>query len=288
MILGAGFGTRLRPLTDRVPKPLLPVGDRPAYGHVARVLREMGLGPIVMNAHHLADAFNTVEPGVTVVRESRILGTAGGVRNAAPALGPGEVLVWNGDIFAHPDLPRLLAMHRQGGNAVTLLCAARPDPEGTVGVGAQDQVVRLRNEHFGQQARSGDFMGIQVLSPAAREMLPQEGCLIGDLVMPLLRQGERVGVVWHEGPWRDIGSPAALLQANLEWLSHQHKRYFVASHAQVQASADLDQAVVCEGAYVTGTGLLRRCLVLPGASVCAPASDCIVMDDGTKLRVSVG
>src|SRR4249920_3166042 len=95
MILAAGLGTRLRPLTDILPKPLVPVGDRPMLAHVVERVRAAGCGPIVVNAHHHADAVARAcsDLGATISREDEdLLGTAGGLARARALLGTGDVL----------------------------------------------------------------------------------------------------------------------------------------------------------------------------------------------------
>lgn len=153
MILAAGLGTRLRPLTDELPKPLVPLGDRPAIAHIAARLAAAGIARAVVNTHHLAEAFTrerlaALPIEAVVLHEPVVLGTAGGVANAAGALGSGDVLVWNGDILADLDAAALLAAHAAGGAIATLAVAPRPAGEGTVGVDAAGGVVRLRGERF--------------------------------------------------------------------------------------------------------------------------------------------
>src|SRR5580692_7963755 len=138
MILGAGLGTRLRPLTDELPKPLVPVGDGPAVAEIAARLAAAGLREAVLNAHHLAEAFTPARLAgiplrVEVICEAEILGTAGGVANAAPLLAEGEVVVWNGDILAGVDVAALLEAHAALGAEATLCVAPRAAGEGTVG-----------------------------------------------------------------------------------------------------------------------------------------------------------
>src|SRR5262245_51290867 len=99
MILGAGLGKRLRPLTDELPKPLVPVGDRPIVAHVLERLRAGGIERAVLNTHHLPERFESVLGALPLpldlVHEPELYGTAGGVANAAPLLGPGTIVVWN-------------------------------------------------------------------------------------------------------------------------------------------------------------------------------------------------
>src|SRR5262249_9883692 len=91
LVLSAGFGTRLRPLTDELPKPLMPVGDRPMLAHVVEALARGGVSDVVVNTHHRAEDFASPIArfglGLQVIHEPEILGTAGGLANAAGALG---------------------------------------------------------------------------------------------------------------------------------------------------------------------------------------------------------
>jgi mannose-1-phosphate guanylyltransferase len=101
-VLCAGLGTRLRPLTDELPKPLVPVGDRSILEHALARLSRAGFAQVVINVHHLAELFGRAIHGsgtrVRVVVEPDIKGTAGGVAGARAHLHSDPVLVWNGDI----------------------------------------------------------------------------------------------------------------------------------------------------------------------------------------------
>lgn len=289
MVLCAGFGTRLRPLTDLVPKPMLPVGDRAVCLHAIGQLQAAGFGPIVMNVHHRAEAFEMVAPrAVSLVREPRILGTSGGLRNARELLGNGDVLVWNGDVVAEPDLTSLVACHNEAtreGAMATLLAAPREKGEGTLGVSAERRVVRLRGECFGCEQTGGDFIGIQVVGQRVRDSLAPEGCLVGDVYLPRLRLGQHLAVCWHEGEWSDIGTPAALLRANLRWLARLGLSAWIDPTARVSTDACVRNSVVCAGGQVRGQGEVESCLVLAGGSIQAPARGRIAMPNGSEIEV---
>jgi len=280
MVLCAGFGTRLRPLTDELPKPLMPIGDRSALAHVLRSVARAGLRRAVVNAHYLASAFSLdgLAPiDATLSYERDVLGTAGGLAHAAPLLGDDDVLVWNGDIHA-PDLDAasLLAAHAASNAPWTWLVAPRAKGEGTVGLDEAGRVVRLRGRHFGEEASGGDFLGISVISPELRRELPKQGCLVGDLALPHLEKGGTIATFAFAGAFHDIGSPTALLEANLDWLKRHGRRYHRAESTHVEGGVLLDETVVSEGARVAGQGRLHRVVVLPGAKVEAPLASAIV------------
>ena len=279
MVLAAGLGTRLRPLSDALPKPLVPIGDRPALLHVLERLRAGGVTRAVMNTFHLPDAFARLE-GVPlrleVVREATLLGTAGGVANAALQLGDGAVLVWNADILADLDVGALLAAHDRAGGAATLAVAPRPVGEGTVGLGAGAEVVRLRGERFGDEVQGGDFLGVHVLGAGLRPQLPAVGCLVGDVYLPLLRAGGRLQAHATHAAWDDVGSVASYLAANVRWLRGRGAASFVGAGAEVASGIQLQDSVIGAGARVEGEGTLRRVVVWPGARARAPLSDSVV------------
>jgi mannose-1-phosphate guanylyltransferase len=291
MVLAAGYGTRLRPLTEELPKPLVPIGDRPLLQHLAERLRAAGIRRLVINSHHHADAFGRAALAalglpVELLHEPEILGTAGGVHNARDALGPGDVVVWNGDILAQIDLGALLAAHAAGQAVATLAVCPAPRAPGTIGLDAGGGVVRLRAERYGPEAHGEDFVGIQVLSSALRGSLPSQGCLVGDLYQPALRNGLPVRAASVVSSWRDVGTPAAYLAANVDWLAEQGKTSFVGVGATVESGVRLDHSVVGAGATVVGLGALRRVVVWPGARAEAPLEDAIVTTAGRVVSVA--
>lgn len=285
MILAAGLGTRLRPLTNELPKPLLPIGDRPAIAHVASLLARAGVREAALNTHHLAEAFspevlNALPLALHVLHEPSILGTAGGVANARGALGDGPCLIWNGDILADVDVASLGSRHHASGAAATLVIAPLPLGQGTVGLGARGEVVRLRGERFGEERAGGDFLGIHVIGARVRELLPGEGCLVGDVYLPMLRRGEEIATAPYEGAWDDIGSLASYLAANRRWLASKGVGAWVGGGAVIDPRVTLDQSVVGRGAVIEGEGALTGCVVWPGAKALAPLMDAVVTPRG--------
>ena len=275
MILAAGLGTRLRPLTDELPKPLVWIGDRPMIAHVAARLAAGGIGDAVVNTHHLPGAFGPEALAacpipLTILHEPAILGTAGGVANASRELGAGDVVVWNGDSLADVDVRALLEAHAASGAPATLAVAPRARGEGTVGLSADGEVVRLRGERFGDEAHGGDFLGVQVLGEELRRALPATGCLVGDGYLPALRRGARVRALTVAGGWDDIGSVAAYLAANARWLARERRSSWVHPTARVAPAVTVEGSVIGAGAEVTGTGSVRGSVVWPGARAAAP------------------
>ncbi|TKD08545.1 nucleotidyltransferase family protein [Polyangium fumosum] len=296
MILCAGLGTRLRPLTDETPKPLVWFGNKPLLFHILDRLAAAGVEQVVLNTHHLAERF---EPqmflgnpvGVTLVHEPKILGTAGGVAAAAPALGPGDVLVWNGDILATFSVTALEGAHARAkakGAIATLAVAFRDDEkmrvgEGTVGLGEDGSIVRLRGETFGREVRGADFVGVQMLGEVARARLPSEGCLVGDVYLPALRAGERVAGSAIVSRFCDLGTPRAYFEESMHWLAEFGS--WRGDDVHVDPDVSLESVILGDGVTVRGQGELRKVVACPGAVVEAPLERAIVLGSGTIVRI---
>jgi mannose-1-phosphate guanylyltransferase len=280
MVLAAGLGTRLRPLTDVRAKPLVPVGDRPALAHVLEHLRTAGVPCAVVNAHHHAGQvrdFVRAQPwDVRVSEEGDLLGTAGGIAHARALLGEGDVLLWNADILADVDLEDLHADHANGVAVATLLVQPMPAGQGPVGLDAGGRVVRLRGDAFGDEASGGQYLGIAILGAGLRRRLPSSGGLVEDVLVPAMARGETVRAHAFDGSWHDIGTVDSYLAANDAWLRARGLSSFVGPGARVAEAVALDRTLVGEGAVVEGAGPVVRTVVWPGARARAPLASAVV------------
>jgi NDP-sugar pyrophosphorylase family protein len=267
-VLAAGQGTRLRPLTDDLPKPLVPVGDSTAFEGIVEQLRGAAdardnrlFSEIVTNAwhakHRMVEAANA--SGVRVSVEDELLGTAGGVRRAFA--GAEDVLVWNGDIVTElsASLARLCSAEHVS-KALATLVVAEARGAGNVGVGADGRVVRLRKERFGDEVRAYDFLGIHRLGAEAFPALPDRGCLVGDVYLPLLARGARLDVYVHSARYYDVGTLADYAAANFDWLA-THARADGNWVAPGAVSKRATGSIVGEFAVV---GRVERSVVWPG------------------------
>lgn len=287
MVLAAGLGTRLRPLTNELPKPLVPIGDRPAIAHVLdrlRPIRERGArrgGALVVNGHHGALALEAalVEwPDLAISNEPELLGTAGGVAHAAHLLGEGDVVLWNADVQSEFDPASLVAAAAADprADAVLAVNGVGPALHGNVGFDAEGRVVRLRKQSFGPNETNGaHFLGIHLLGGRIRSRLPSRGCLVGDFYIPLGVEGARMVVHPTRESFIDVGTPGAYVAANEAWL----RRRGIDSWVQAVVPADVivgRNVIVPASATISGHGLLERVIAWPGAAVSAPLRDAIV------------
>ena len=276
MVLAAGHGTRLRPLTDELPKPLLPVGDRPQLYHICRSLKSFGAGPIFVNVHHLAGDFvRRVDADgwdVCCIEEFDLRGTAGGLAGARRLFDAESVLVWNGDIVAEPPLAALVKALERAPLAVAVALRARG--HGSIGLGEHGRVVRMRGRAFGEEVSGADYIGVAALTREALDSLPTQGCLVGDYALPALERGVSVQAVVHVGDWLDMGTPIRYLQANVSWLAGRPS--WTGARVALASSVDLVDSIVGEGASVVGKGELRRVVVWPHSQATAPLQNAVV------------
>ncbi len=120
-VLAAGLGTRLRPLTYEIPKPMVPVLDRPVMAHIVDHLRRAGITDIVANLHYFPDTIRDYfGDSIEYVYEDELSGTAGGVRRCREHLGDGTFLIFSGDALTDVDIERFLAAHRSNGGIATI------------------------------------------------------------------------------------------------------------------------------------------------------------------------
>lgn len=213
LILAAGRGTRLRPATDHLPKPLFPVAGRPLLDHHIERLAAAGCEAVTVNTHHLhhriaAHVSSRRYPiPVHLIHEPRILGTGGAIRNAADHLGPDPFLVINADILTDIDLEAAYEAHRRLGAPVTLVLVDHP-PVNTVGVTADGRVTGFR-ETKGEAVRYRTFTGISVLNPEVISYIP-EGRYSESISAfeALIHDGGEIRA-WEPvcDRWRDLGTP---------------------------------------------------------------------------------
>jgi mannose-1-phosphate guanylyltransferase len=290
LILAAGFGTRLRPLTLELPKPVVPVGDRPLLAHVAAACRVGGVTGLVANVHHehekISAIINEWTLEIQVVVEAQIRGTAGGVAGARSLFEPGAVLVWNGDILTAAPVKELLQRANER-DAQVLAVSPRRVGEGTVGLDEEGSVVRLRGQVFGREVQGGDYVGVSALGPSVVADLPTNGCLFGDVALPHLNRGGRVWTVPSPADWTDLGDLPQYVSANFRWLDLGPRSSplnpalsWIAASAQLAPSVSVERCVIGAGARISGSGALREVIVWPGAVVSAPLSRAVVLGSG--------
>ncbi len=223
LLLCAGLGERLRPLTTLLAKAAVPLMNRPLASYPLRLLEDQGIRKVAANLHHLPDTVRgALGPGLHYVEEPEILGTGGAVRNLRSWLDGETCVVANGDTLAELDLAEALAAHRASGAAATLLAEDRdPRPEfSAIWADAEGRLLGFGQEVPAAGARPCHFAGIHLLEPAFLAALPEREvfCLNREGHLPFLRAGGAVRVWTGARAVRDVGTPERYLALHAELL----------------------------------------------------------------------
>ena len=219
MILAAGLGTRLRPLTDHLPKPLLSLEGRPLIEYTLRLLRKYALTEVVINLHYQGDKIKqTLGDGsrwgmkIRYSEESQILGTGGGIKKMARFLSEEPFLVINSDILVEIRLDRLIEFHQRQKAGATLVL--REDPEvdrwGAVGIDSHHRIRQFlgKPDWKGEALAKRMFAGIHVMDPRVLTYIPDQGFSnIIDAYVEMLQKGEPLLGHAFQDYWTDIGTP---------------------------------------------------------------------------------
>ncbi|HSD10986.1 MAG TPA: NDP-sugar synthase [Candidatus Binatia bacterium] len=226
MVLAAGLGTRLAPLTDRVPKALLEIGGRPMIEYPLRMLAAAGVEEVVINLHHLGERIRAALGSgaryglrIRYSPEDPILDTGGAIAHARPLLGDEPFAIANCDALLDPDLEALWRLHEQRGALATLVVRADPQAEryGALDLDPTGIVRRFLGKPATVDAplERRMFCGVHVLSPAVFAHLPavRVFSITRDLYGPLVVSGARLCGYDYRGYWRDLGTPDDLSAA---------------------------------------------------------------------------
>jgi mannose-1-phosphate guanylyltransferase len=306
-VLAAGLGTRLRPLTDVLPKPLVPVSGVPMLSYALALCARHGLTDVVVNVHWLAPTLRPwagLHEGVFVTISEElpeILGTGGGLKKVADQMAP-QFAVVNADVLSDVDLGALIAATPTGGGALAL---RRSDEAARYGVVAADEagvVARLTTvasaEPVGVVDGSTHFTGIHALDRESLNRVPDGfSCIVRTAYRALVPERRVVGRV-HDGTWLDVGDPEAYLDANAAVLDGDvtlpldplMRAAWARSRRREAGDRSVVDGVSVEGSAWVGVGAR----VARGASLCrtaigrgavVPADtrlvDCVVWDGVT-------
>ncbi|MEK0447450.1 MAG: hypothetical protein RLZZ399_2771 [Verrucomicrobiota bacterium] len=293
-VLGAGLGTRLRVLTARLPKPLIPVCNEPLITHAFGHLQRAGVSRFVINTHWRAEAYAEHFPdgtwnGCPLVLSHEfpeVLETAGGLKQAQPHLSSqGAFWVYNGDIFSDLPLQKAWEAHVAAGNEVTLVLRSQDGPLQVSWDADSGRILDLGRRLMPERDPEFLFTGIYLVEPAFLERIaPATKQSVVPVFVEMIRQGARLGgVVINEGSWWDLGTREqylavhrALASEGAPWVKGCAE---VASSAVVRGAsalgagvtvgegATLEDTIVWAGARIAPGARLRGCVVTAGATV---------------------
>jgi mannose-1-phosphate guanylyltransferase len=285
LVLAAGLGTRLRPLTEHTPKPLLPVRGVPILGHTLAQLAAFGCEAAAVNLHYLGDQirqrFGDSHAGMPLTwsEEPEILGTLGALHPLKEFFAPADlVLLINGDSLCKWPLRKLIRRHVASGARSTLVLTSRPDPAsfgGGVGIDRLGRIVSFwpGDSERGEVVRRYVFAGAHAFSPGLlADIGPGKADIVRDLYVPMLERGERIESVVDSGRWHDMGTPQRFLEAVLDWAradwpERLWRRSWTSQEASLGTGAKVRESSIEPGARVGEGARVERAILLPGARI---------------------
>lgn len=320
MVLAAGKGTRLFPLTGEIPKPMAPVVDTPIIRHIFDLLARHGLAEAHVNIHYLADALleaygeesRVNGMRIRLVREDKLTGTAGGVKRLARAAPVGELdgtfVVVSGDALTDVDIENLVAFHKEKGALATIALhrVSNTSEFGVVEIDEEGNILGFQEKPTPEEAISTlANSGVYVFEPRVLEYIPENTFFdfARDVFPRFLEAKERF--VGYQGDfyWSDIGTLEAYRQAQYDVLSgrvrvkvpgkKRGESLWVGENAQIHPSAALEGYVVVGRDAVIGRGVVLEgdvtvgtdCWIRPNAiikrSILLPGSS---VGDGAYLE----
>lgn len=234
MILAAGFGTRLRPLTNTVPKALVPVAGRPLIEYGLLFLRSQGITEVVINLHHLGEKIHSTLGDGSLYGmkfhyspEDPILEAGGGIKKAQPFLDGETFIVINCDTILDLDLSAVLAVHQRTQAAATLVL--RPDPDavryGLLEIDAEGRIRRIRGQPAEAPVSLASYMftGVQILEPRVFDFMPEVKpfSTTRGTYPHMIQAGELLQGFVHTGPWMVVDDVTDLARTAQALLSGQ-------------------------------------------------------------------
>jgi mannose-1-phosphate guanylyltransferase len=304
MVLAAGLGTRLRPLTYEISKPMVPVLDRPVMEHILDLLARHGFEQVIANLHHFPQTIRDYfGDRIAYSEEPELLGTAGGVRGCAGFFGGETFLVISGDALTDIDLAALVARHRQTGGIATLAVKQVPDTR-EYGVVLHDRDGRITG--FQEKPEPDEALselgncGIYVFEPEIFDYFPDPSFAdwAQDVFPALLENDVPFHVHEVRDYWNDVGSLGELRQGTFDALAGELRLdvegeevrpgVLVAGDSRLPHDAEIDGGawigrdvqigagvrllgplVVGDGARIGDGAMLRASILLPGTHVAA-------------------
>ncbi len=306
-LLGAGLGTRLRPLTNSLPKPLVPVWNKPLLTFAMDHLHaDLGISDFLINTHHCPEAYEVAFPDkaygpcqLDFRFEETLLDTAGGIDNIRDWLPTDEsFIVYNGDILTDLPLEKAWAAHEESGALATLILRSEGD-ELRVGFDPDSgNVVDLRGQLNPDWPHRYQFTGIYLVSPEFLTYI--EPGKIESVVLAFLRAiedgGQICGVVIDEGEWSDLGERESYLQAGELLAGGKFPRYEliepwqrIHEHAEIDSTAVIDEvsSIGCGTSVGAGAKITRSSVWCGVVFAKATLENCVVCTKGQSVSGEV-
>ena len=283
MILAAGYGTRLWPLTLDRAKPALPFMGRPLVGYVAEYLARFGCGEIIVNLHHRPESVRFAlgdgsDFGVKLsyIEEPVILGTSGALDNARAFLEGDTFIVINGKIATDINLNDALETHRSTGALATLVLRPNAGRERYSTVEVEDGLVKSFGGYPAVVSDSSEleqavpaplmFTGIQILEPRIFDYIPRGifSHSVTDVYIPAIARGERIAAHVSPGMWHELSTIQRYRDISLNLMREEGRDLQIGSGSIIEPGADVREAILWENVRVEAGARVRRSILGAG------------------------
>ncbi len=274
MILAAGYGTRLFPLTVDRTKPAIPLLGKPLVGYVAEYLAEFGIEDVIVNLHHQPESVKQAlgdgsDFGVRIhytLEQPSILGTAGALDNARDHLIDDTFLIINGKIVTDIDINAAVEAHRSSGAVATMVLKENSRRESF----SEVYVESSRVTGFGDLADpngKGDlplmFTGIHILEPSVFEYIPRGvySDIVPTFYNPAIRKGEMIGAHLTNANWFELSTIPRYLEISLKLLNGSAERMVVGRNPRIARDARLDDSVLWDNVTIEEGATVERSII---------------------------
>ncbi len=295
-IPSAGYGERLRPLTDYIPKPLLPILGKPALERVIKRVSEIGIKKIGINLHHKKELItgwlketNLLNfKNITLFYENQLLGTGGGLKNAEIFLKENHFLVYNSDIVTNIDLLKLIYHHLNSSNIATLAVQNLSlfnklivDNDGFLkGLSDGQNSKKLNNLYA--------FTGIAIYSPDFLNFLPPGPSDVTEGWIQALSKGKKIGcLIFNDHYWNDIGTPERYIHTIINELKSEGEIVYVSPKTKNIKNIQFDGYLVIEkDCFIEEASSFKNCILLPGAHIKRGHYENCILGDNFKIQLN--
>ena len=286
LILAAGFGSRMQPITDLIPKPMIPFMGKPLIEHAIKKIRDAGIEKIAVNGHHLfpvlKEYLSKNHKDIYLSYEPSILGTGGAIYPLKDFLDGDDLLIFNSDVLCNIDLKKFIADYQKRRDFASMLLLKNPDLAKTAI--AMDSYQKLKA--FGsilEGCSHHSFTGIHIISHKMVQMVGEGFSSIIDTYKECLANGLPIGCFLHDGFWKDLGTPKDFYGAHKDFLAIENGYMKAHGLSQKEGSVLDDRVRLYGGSILEDSFLFGETEIGEHAKV----SESVVMDGKVKSHARV-
>ncbi len=283
MILAAGFGTRLFPLTIDRTKPAIPFLGKPLVGYVAEYVAKFGFKTVVVNLHHQPNSVKKAlgdgeQFGVKIhytIEEPKILGTAGALDNARHLLEDETFLIVNGKIITDIDISKAIETHKKSGAIATMVLKENPNFEKFTEVWVENGKVNGFGDGFPDQSKIQHptsniplmFTGIHILEPRVFDYIPRGvySDIVPTFYNPALKNGEKIAAHITDGSWFELSTIPRYLEISLAMMNDAN--VFTGENCLISKNAEVKDSVIWDDVEIEDGAQLVKTIIADGVKI---------------------